>query len=233
MLTCIPTPARSYEHTHTHTHTNTHSHQIECYGHTVQVISRKIARRTAEAVRNLDTTPTSKSRGHAAAKSSGAKPVSLSPASEAYARYVTQQRRSESTPNTQVDTPTAEESTPFQHFLQKHELRTPPVRAHVPVNVLNKHLYRSSPGFARRDSTPSTPSSVPSLQPDLSLNAPCFDVSNNSMETLSRAPEAILNVDRLVTSLTHMHSPAKKVLIIKKIMRLMHNLKDSLDLLLS
>jgi hypothetical protein len=37
----------------------------------------------------------------------------------------------------------------------------------------------------------------------------------------------------LVTSLTSMHPQAKKVLIIKKIMRLMHNLKDSLDLLLS
>ena len=124
-------------------------------------------------------------------------------------------KRAKSTPATQVDQDTSaacvEDGNNF--FNQNAEaVSTPPVRLRT---IVSKHSY--SPAFFMRNKR------------DSPLQTPCFSTSVNSLENIRRAPVAILNIDRLVTYLISTQPTASNALARKKTLRILHNLKDSLD----
>ena len=126
--------------------------------------------------------------------------------------------QTKSTPATQVDQDTStacvEDGNNF--FNQNAEaVSTPPVRNQPLRTIPSKHSY--SPAFFMRHKR------------DSPLETPCFSTSVNSLDNIRRAPVTILNIDRLVTYLITTQPTASNALARKKTIRVLHNLKDSLD----
>ena len=134
------------------------------------------------------------------------------------------QKKHPNTPATQTNTPATQVDSAF---------KTPPVRDRSFKAIRNKALY--SPRFARSGPSPSTPSSLVQVY-SASLQTPRFTTDCICIPKVARAADAILNIDNLVTALSQHSYPDTDVidpnmLVVKKIMRMLHNLKDSLDVL--
>ena len=131
------------------------------------------------------------------------------------------EHRAKCTPATQVDdeasTACLQDDNQFFHQNGSNSAEVLTTTPQPIRKIVNKHLY--SPAYLIRNKT------------DSPLEIPCFSTSLNSLNNIRRAPVAILNIDRLVTYLISTQPTATNALARKKTIRVLHNLKDSLDVM--